>query len=93
MNLTEQGIKDIKNAPKRFEEAIQTINKMGGKMTAFFTTMGKYDYVAIGEAPNDEVAMTFLLGLAAQGNVRTTTLKAFSKDELAKFVSKLPSNK
>ena len=34
---------------------------MGGKLIGFYLTMGEYDYVAIGEAPNDEAAMTFAL--------------------------------
>jgi uncharacterized protein with GYD domain len=46
--------------------------------------------VAIGEAPNEEVGMTFLLGLGTQGNVRTTTLRAFTTEEFAGFVKKLP---
>ena len=52
--------------------------------------MGEYDYVAIGEFPNDEVAMAFALALASTGNVRTTTLKAFVKDEFAEIVKKMP---
>ena len=63
---------------------------MGGKLTGFYATMGEYDYVGIGEAPNDIVVMTFLLGLGAAGNVRTTTLKAFTKEEFAEVVKKLP---
>ena len=88
--VTEQGMKDIKNAPKRVEEAKKAIEKLGGKMTAFYLTMGDYDYVAIAEAPSDEVAFTFLLGLGAGGNVKTTTLKAFTLGEYAKMVKKLP---
>jgi uncharacterized protein with GYD domain len=52
--------------------------------------MGEYDYVAIGEAPSDEAYMTFLLGIGAQGNARTTTLKAFTKEEFAEMIKKLP---
>jgi len=52
--------------------------------------MGEYDYVAIGEAPNDTVGMTFLLGLGLAGNVRTTTLKAFTREEFVEIVKKLP---
>ncbi len=47
-------------------------------MSSFFVTMGEYDYVAIGEAPNDEVAATFSLALSSLGNVKTTTLRAIS---------------
>jgi len=88
--LTEQGVKDIKSAPERIEAGIKAFEAMGGKVLGFYVTLGEYDYVAIGEAPSDEVAMTFMLGLGTQGNVRTTTLKAFTKEELAEMVKKLP---
>ena len=88
--LTDQGIKDIKNAPPRIEEFIKVLEAMGGKLIGLYTVMGEYDYVGIAEAPSDEVAMTFGLGLGAAGNVRTTTLKAFTKEELAEMVRKLP---
>ena len=90
MSLTEQGIKSIKDAPARIEQGLKAFEAMGGKVIGFYTVMGQYDYVAIGEAPSDEVVMTFLLGLGALGNVRTTTLRAFTREELAEFVSKLP---
>ena len=90
MKLTEQGAKDIKNAPQRVEKAAKTVGAMGGKMLGFYTTMGEYDYVAIGECPSDEVMMTFLMGLGSLGNVKTTTLKAFTKEEFSQLVKKLP---
>jgi len=88
--LTDQGIKDIKNGPKRFEDGVKAFEAMGGKITGFYAVMGEYDYVAIGEAPNDEVAMTFALAIGSLGSVRTTTLKAFTHEEFAKLVKKLP---
>ena len=90
MKLTDQGIKDIKHAPERVAAAEKAAEAMGGKMLDFYMTMGEYDYVAIGEGTSDETAMVFLLGLGASGNVRTTTLKAFSREEMAEFVKNLP---
>ena len=90
MKFTDQGIKEIKEAPDRIEEAFKTLEAMGGKIVELYTTMGEYDYVAIAEGPNDEVAMIFLLGLGAAGNVRTTTLKAFKREDFVKLVKKLP---
>jgi uncharacterized protein with GYD domain len=89
-NVTEKGMKNIKDAPNRIEEGIKAAESIGGKLIGFYATMGEYDYVSIGEAPSDEVHMTFLLGLAAQGYVRTKTLKAFTKEELGEMISKLP---
>jgi len=90
MKLTEQGIKTIKHGPQRVKENAKIMEKMGGKMTAFYLTMGEYDYVGIGEAPNDETALTFLLGMGAQGFVKTTTLKAFTVEEFEKITKNLP---
>lgn len=90
MKLTDQGVKGIKDAPQRTKEGIKTVEAMGGKVTSFYLTMGEYDYVAIAEFPNDEVGMTYLLGLGSLGNVRTTTLKAFTTEQMAEMVGKLP---
>ena len=88
--LTEQGIKKIKNAPQRVEAAIKAFEAAGGKMKGFYATMGEYDYVTIGELPSDENHMAFILGLGSAGNVRTTTLRAFTEKEFAAIVKKLP---
>ena len=90
MNLTEQGIKTVKQGPERVEEAARALEAAGGRLVQFYSVMGQYDYVVIAEAPGDEVAMTQLLGLAMQGNVRTTTLRAFTRQEFAEILKKLP---
>ncbi len=90
MNLTEQGIKNLKDAPKRVVEAKKAIEAIGGKWLGFYLTMGEYDYVAIVDFPSDAVAMTYLMTLGTGGNVRTTTLKAFTEEEFQKMVEKLP---
>jgi len=89
MKLTDQGAKDIKNAPKRAQEFSKGLEAMGGKLIAFYLVMGEYDYVGIAEAPSDEVALTFLMGMGAAGNVKTTTLKAFKLEEFTSLASKL----
>ena len=40
-------------------------------------------------APNDEAAMEFGLRVGSLGSIRTTTLKAFTEEEIAKVVNKL----
>ena len=90
MKLTDQGGKDIKNAPQRIEQGIKTYEKMGGKMIGFYAVTGEYDYIAIGESPSEEVVMAFVMGLSAVGSVRATTITAFTKEEFAGMVKKLP---
>jgi uncharacterized protein with GYD domain len=38
-NVTEQGIKNIKDAPKRIEAAIKAGESIGGKLIGFYATM------------------------------------------------------
>jgi uncharacterized protein with GYD domain len=89
-NLTDQGVKNMKEAPARLAEHTKAMEAAGGKMIGFYLTMGAYDYVAVSEWPNDEAAMSFLLVLGSMGNVRTTTLKAFNQEEFAAIVKNLP---
>jgi len=90
LKLTDQGFKDIRKAGKRIDLAVESLEAMGGKMIGIYAVTGEYDYVAIGEVPSDEVGMRFLLGLGAVGIVRTTTLRAFTKEEFSAIVQKMP---
>lgn len=90
MKLTEQGAKDIKGAPQRIEQAIKAFEKIGGKLLGFYVVTGEYDYISIGEMPSDEVGTTFSIGLTSLGNVRVTSCTAYTKEEFANMVQKLP---
>jgi uncharacterized protein with GYD domain len=90
MKLTDQGIKTVKDAPKRAEAGIKAFEKMGGKVHGFYAVLGDYDYISFGEAPNDEVATAFSLALGSLGNVRTTSLRAFTLKEFTEIVKKVP---
>jgi len=74
---TDQGVRAVKDSPKRLDAARKALAEMGGEFRAFYLTMGEYDMVAILEAPDDAVAARFALQLGQIGNVRTRTMKAF----------------
>lgn len=88
-NFTDQGIRDIKNTMKRADAVKEAAGKFGAKMTQLYWTLGKHDIVAIIEAPNDESATAFGLAIGSAGNVRTQTLRAFTRDEMSGIVGKL----
>lgn len=90
INYTEQGIRDIKDAPKRVTAAKKLLASMGGKMKGYYLTLGSYDIVTVAEAPDDETAAKFVLTIAAAGNVRTTTLKAFPEADFREIIKSLP---
>jgi uncharacterized protein with GYD domain len=89
IDWTDQGIRNVKDTIKRAEAFKSAVERSGGKMLDAYYTMGQHDFVATVELPNDESAMSILLALGVRGNVRTTTLKAFSISEVEKVVSKL----
>jgi uncharacterized protein with GYD domain len=88
-NWTEQGVKGVKDSPKRLDAARALAKKMGCEMRDFYMTMGKYDMVAMVEAPDDAAMAKFGLTLASSGNIRTTTLKAFSEADYRKITGAL----
>jgi uncharacterized protein with GYD domain len=88
LRWTEQGIRNFKDTTKRADAAKSEAERIGGKLTLYWT-FGEYDLVCILEAPNDEAAMEFGLKVGSLGNVRTTTLRAFTEEEIAGVVKKL----
>jgi uncharacterized protein with GYD domain len=86
---TEQGVKDVKNAPARFEASKKLAESMGGKTLGLYVTMGEYDIVAVSEGPSDEAAAALALSIAAKGNAKTTTMRAFTESEFSEIVKKV----
>ncbi len=91
LRFTEQGVKAIKDSPKRREAAGKAIASLGGKLVHTYLTMGRYDIVAIYEAPDDETAAKFALITGSQGFVSTETLRAFPEAEYDRLIRSLPA--
>ncbi len=85
---TDQGVKDVKDAPARLAALGKMAEQLGAKLT-IYSTMGEYDFVAIAEGPSDEIAMQIALQLEKAGNARTCTMKAWTLEEAAKVFAKL----
>jgi len=89
VSWTDQGIKNIKEAPQRMDAFKKTIEAAGGKLIGFYFTMGKYDIVTIIDAPSDEVLTNIILNTGSKGSVRSETLKAYSEQEFRNILAKL----
>ncbi|MFC1950195.1 GYD domain-containing protein [Chloroflexota bacterium] len=89
-NWTDQGIRNVKDSPKRLHATRKAIEAAGGKVLGYYLTMGRYDSVMIVESPSDEAAATLALSSGSAGNVRTETLKAFPEDEYRRIIAKIP---
>ncbi len=90
LNYTQQGIANIKESPARLDKARDLLQTLGGEVKDFYLTMGSHDIVVVIEAPDDETVAKFVLTAGSHGNVRTTTLKAFSEDEFRSIIGSLP---
>jgi uncharacterized protein with GYD domain len=88
INWTEQGVRNVKDTIKRAGAVRRLYEQAGGKLQVYYT-MGQYDIVALAEAPNDETTMRINLSLAKLGNVRTTTLKAWTEKEAGRVIAKI----
>jgi uncharacterized protein with GYD domain len=88
-SFTEQGVRNVKETAKRADAFKQMAEKVGVTIREVYWTLGPYDVVAVGEAPDDETATALSLSLASLGNVRTQTLRAFSRDEIDAIVKKM----
>jgi uncharacterized protein with GYD domain len=88
-SFTEQGLRDIKDSPKRTEAVTAMAKKAGATLKETYWTLGQYDFIAVFDAP-DDVAMTALgLSIGKLGNVRTETLRAFSAAEMKTILGKV----
>jgi uncharacterized protein with GYD domain len=91
MNWTEQGIKAAKDTVNRYETARDAWESSGVTIRDIYWTIGPHDIVCTVDAPDDETLSGTLLGLAGAGNLRTTTMSAFSADEMRGVLGKIPS--
>jgi uncharacterized protein with GYD domain len=89
MKFTDQGIRTIKDAPKRVQAARGLAKTMGIEIKHIYLTAGDSDLVAILETQSGDIAK-FALALGSLGNVHTRTGRAWTEAEFMKIVSELP---
>ena len=89
VNFTDQGIRNIKESPDRYEAFKATAEKLGVSVKSAHYTIGQYDLVIIVEGSEEAVATLMLKG-GSLGNVRTQNLLGFSVDEMRKIIGQIP---
>jgi uncharacterized protein with GYD domain len=90
LSWTDQGIRSVKDAPKRGQIGRELAKKFGVEVKQIFFTSGETDILVFVEAANgDDVAKT-ALAIAGQGNARTRIMRAWTEAEMHKMISELP---
>jgi uncharacterized protein with GYD domain len=89
IDWTEQGVRNFKDTVDRYEAASGQLEARGVIFKEIYWTLGAHDIVSLIEAPDDETLAAGLLAVAGQGNIRTTTLRAFTADEMKSVIAKV----
>lgn len=90
LNWTDQGIRNVKDAPKRAEAARDIAKKVDVEIRELYLTSGETDMVAILETDNGDNVAKFAMAISSLGNVRTRTARAWTASEMQKLISELP---
>ena len=89
-NLTEQGIRNVQEVPKRDAAAREAAKKFGVEIKQIYLTSGESDILAIVESASGDNVAKLCMAIGAQGNVRTRTVRAWSEAEYSKLMAELP---
>lgn len=90
LNFTDQGIRDVKDSPGRFEAFKAMAAELGITVKSVYWTVGQYDMVLTLEGPDTESAAAALMKTGSLGNVRSQTLRGFSEEEMRQIIGKMP---
>ncbi len=89
-NLTDQGVRNLKDAPKRAQASRELAKKMGVEIKQVYMTTGESDLVFLVETANGDNMLKFAMALGMQGNLHTKTARAWPMEDFMKLVAELP---
>ena len=79
--LTSEGVQTIKNNPARIREVNREVEQLGAKVTAQWATLGRFDFINVVEAPDEETIARVSIELGSRGTGRYETLTAIPVDD------------
>lgn len=89
INFTDQGIKAVGETTRRAADLKDAAGKMGVDVKDIYWTLGAFDGLLIFDAPDEQSATAFLLHVGSQGNVETSSGRAFSAEEMDQILAKM----
>ena len=88
ISFTEQGIENIGKTTARAKEFESAASQLGATIHHTFWTLGEDDGLIIFDVADDSAATALMLKLSVQGNVHTSTARAFTAAEMDAILSK-----
>lgn len=88
--FTDRGIQNVKDSPSRARAAVEKGKEVGLEVVGLYYTQGPYDMVVVSRSDDEDAATAFALTTASQGNVRSTTMRAWGLEEFERIVGMMP---
>ena len=79
--LTAEGVQTLKNNPARIREVNKEIESLGAAVKAQWATLGRFDFVNVVEAPDEQTIARVSLELGSRGTAKYETLTAIPIDD------------
>ncbi len=90
VDWTDEGIRNARSTVDRADRVTQLgEQKYGATSTQLYWTVGPHDLVAVAEFPDDEAATAYALEVSSTGAVRTTTMRAFDREEMSAIIERM----
>jgi len=86
--LTSEGRKTIKERPERIKEVNKEIEIFGAKVLEQYAVLGRYDFVNIVEAPDNDAITRVSIELGSRGTVHIMSMPAKSIDDFLAMLKK-----
>lgn len=90
---TAQGAQAVEQTVDRLERGTELAESFGCRIEHVWWTQGAHDMVSVVDAPDEEAMVTYTLALVRMGNLHTTTLRAWSAEEMREIVGRLPTQR
>jgi uncharacterized protein with GYD domain len=84
--LTPEGVQTLKSNPQRILEVNKEIEQLGASVKAQWAVLGRYDFVNVVEAPDENTIARVSMELGSRGTAHYETLSAIPVDD---FISAL----
>jgi len=88
--LTNLAVEQTRELQERDKRAADIIKNAGGNLVSLYYTFGQYDFVAIIEAPSQEIMGLILLEIGRFSTVSSETLMAMPPEQMYSLIHKLP---
>ena len=86
--VTAAGVKTLQSNPRRIKVVNKEIEAPGARVVAQYATLGRYDFVNIVEAKDNETIARVSVGLGARGTVQIETLTAIPIESFIRSIGK-----